>query len=78
MKLYKTFLFPVFLLASCTASQSTLFGNNTAGASGVGSVRNLNTSDSTSNLQGATIDRNKLNAVPVRIKNMNPDSIPKP
>lgn len=77
MKLYKTFLFPVFLLASCTASQSVSSGNNNVGAS-KGSMRNLNTADSTSNLQGAAIDRNKLNAVPIRIKNMNPDSIPKP
>ena len=79
MKIYKAFLFPIILVASCTSTrQTTTSGNNSTGTTAVTSDLKAVANDSTSNLRRAAIDRSRFSGMPVRVKVLTPDSIPRP
>jgi hypothetical protein len=79
MILHKFFLLPIILAVSCTAAQPISSGNGNAARTQTIMERNIAASDTAvNNLQQSKIDRNRLQITPVRMKNMNPDSIPQP
>lgn len=80
MILHKFFLLPMILAVGCTAVKSGTSANDNSARTTKIMERSMMPSSDTAvnNLKESKIDRNRLQMTPIRVKNMNPDSIPQP
>ena len=78
MTLQKIFLLPILLAVGCTTTQPATSDKNNARIPMIMERNNTVSDTAVNDLKQSKIDRSRLQITPVRVKNMNPDSIPKP
>ena len=78
MTLQKIFLLPILLAVGCTVAQPATSDKNNTRIPMIMERSNTTSDTAVNDLKQSKIDRSRLQITPVRIKNMNPDSIPRP